>query len=151
MSKSTDNVNIAVGPQGQIPTVHVETFGPTPERMREVSNAVVKHSAVQRYLANTQNRLIRIDLLDIERDSKNERPQPPEKFRAYFADYTNDRTIIATGSIADPSSLEVIDSSIQPLPSSEEFQEAVRIIKGDHNIGIAVNEGRLIPYTAMPP
>jgi len=102
-------------------------------------------------LAKTKHRLLYIDLLDVAADAKVDNPKPPDRFRATFYDYTNNRTVFAIGSLPRAASLEVIESGLQPRPSEEEFEAAVEAVQADPDLGPAVRDGRLIPYQAMPP
>jgi hypothetical protein len=127
------------------------TFGPTPEAMATLAQAVTKQKSLQARLAKTRNRLLRIDLVEPPEEIKPARPRPPEQFRAIIYDYTNNVAVIATGSIARPASLDITESAEQPLPSPEEFAEAVRIITADADLGAGLREKRFIPYRPMPP
>ena len=102
-------------------------------------------------LSKTHHRLLYIDLLDSEDGAKFDQPKPSERFLATFYDYTNNRTVLATGQLARPNSLELSESGLQFRPSQEEFDEAVQTLREDPEIGPALREGRLIPYQAMPP
>jgi hypothetical protein len=103
-------------------------FGPTADQMQALGERVTKHHAIQSLLAKTRHRLLRIDLVDYDTDAKPARPRPPDGFRAVIYDYTNERTVFATGALARPTNLEVTESAAQPLPSEEEFAEAVRLV-----------------------
>jgi hypothetical protein len=94
---------------------------------------------------------LRIDLLDPLEEPKPVRPKIPNRFRATFFDYTNNGTVFATGSLARPTTLEVAESGLQPLPSEEEFQEAVSLVTEHPELGKALREQRLRPYPPMPP
>jgi hypothetical protein len=131
--------------------VKIEAFGPKPEDLRSLAEAVTKHRSVQARLAKTRNRLLRIDLLDPSDETKPARPKPPDRFRAVYFDYTNNRSVVASGPLDRPSSLQVEESAQQPLPSGEEFEEAVRVLTEHAELGPSVREKRLIPYRPMPP
>src|SRR5262249_7172888 len=109
-----------------------------------------KHRAVQALLARTRHRLLYLDLLSADEEVKAERPKPPDRFRATFFDYSNNRTILAIGSLAKPASLEVTESALQFPPSHEEFEEAVQALREHADFGPALREGRYVPYQAMP-
>jgi hypothetical protein len=87
----------------------------------------------------------------IEPAEKFPRPRPPEQFRATIYDYTNQRTLRATGAIPAPRRLVVEEFGDQPLPSSEEFAEAVNIAARHSEFKRAIAEGALVPYRPMPP
>jgi hypothetical protein len=132
-------------------TVTIKPFGPTPEKMQSLAQTLPAHRAVQQELAGTRHRLLRIDLLDPPEETKSANPKPPDRFQATFVDYTNSRTLFATGSLSETRSLKVTDSALQPRPSEEEFQEAVSLVMRDAELGPAVRGAGLRPYRPMPP
>ncbi len=132
-------------------SVKIESFGPKPEQVQALARTLAKHRSLQKYLARTRYRLLRIDLLDPPEERKAARPKPPHRFRAVFFDYTHNRAVLATGSLSKPTTLEVIESGLQPRPSPEEFDEAVRIVSKDPGLGNALREQHLRPYRPMPP
>ena len=132
-------------------SLKIEPFGPTPAEIEVLAQRIIKHKAVQTMLSKTRHRLLYIDLLDSEDGAKLDRPKPSERFLATFYDYTNNRTVLATGQLARPNSLELSESGLQFRPSQEEFDEAVQTLREDPEIGPVLREGRLIPYQAMPP
>jgi hypothetical protein len=129
----------------------IQPFGPKPEDMAALAQAVMKHKAVQKRLAKTRNRLLRIDLIEPPEETKPARPKPPDRFRAVIYDYTNNIAVHATGSMSKPAAVEITESAQQPLPSSEEFDEAVRIITAHADLGAGLRENRFVAYPPMPP
>jgi hypothetical protein len=79
-----------------------QSFGPTPEEMATLAQAVMKQKSVQARLARTRNRLLRIDLVEPPEETKPARPKPPTQFRAIIYDYTNNVALHASGDIARP-------------------------------------------------
>lgn len=138
------------GGKGEL-RIKIAPFGPTPNEIERLTEKVIKHKAVQAFLAKTRHRLLRVDLLDADEEKKPARPVPPNRFRAVFYDYTNNRTVLATGLLARPAGLEVAESSMQPLPSQEEFEEAVRIVTDYPELQEGLRSGRMVPYRPMPP
>lgn len=126
-------------------------FGPTPEDMRALAGKLAKHRAVRSQLAGTRHRLLSIRAVDDQDEAKPAGPKPPKEFRAVFYDYTNNRTLVATGAFARPAALTVRESAAQPLPSAEEFAEAVAIAGAHPDLTGALTGQRLIPYRPMPP
>jgi hypothetical protein len=94
---------------------------------------------------------LRIEVVEPFEDTKPARPKPQNRFRAVFYDYTNNRTVFATGNIAKATTLEVSESAIQPLPNQEEFDEAVSMLREHSELGPALRADRLTPYPPMPP
>src|SRR5215831_19106216 len=88
-------------------TVKIEPFGPKPADIEALAQRLTRHPAVQAELGKTRYRLLHIDLLEAEPDVKLDKPKPPERFRATFVDYTRNRTVFATGSLARQTSLEL--------------------------------------------
>ena len=131
--------------------VRIVPFGPTADQMRALAERVTKHRAVQAMLSKTRHRLLRIDAVDLDTDAKPAAPRPPDSFRVVFYDYTNERTVCATGTFARPTNLEVAESAAQPLPSEEEFVEAVRMVARHSDFAAALRDQRLTPYQPMPP
>src|SRR2546422_3029016 len=129
-----------------------EPRGPDPARISTVSRALADHPAVQEFLAKTRNRLLTFELVEPEPEAKSARPSPPPHlFRATFYDYTNNRTIFVDGDLDQPKRVKVSESGYQPLPSNEEFEEAVKILLRDANFGEALRGQKLQPSPAMPP
>src|SRR6266571_4369686 len=149
--RSTSKRSKAIHTEGEELRVSVKSFGPKPDKVRALAQAVTKHSAVQKLLARTRFRLLRVDLLDPTSELKPARPQLPSRFRAIFFDYTNNRTVLATGRLAKPAALQVNQSALQPRPSQEEFDEAVGIVLKNPELGEALRGERLRPYRPMPP
>jgi Copper amine oxidase, enzyme domain len=143
-------VRTASGTRKQL-GIKIDSFGPTAADIAALAQRLTKHRAVQTMLAKTKHRLLYIDLLDAAADAKVDNPKPPDRFRATFYDYTNNRTVFAIGSLPRAASLEVIESGLQPRPSEEEFEAAVEAVRADPDLGLAIRDGRLVPYQAMPP
>src|SRR4028118_674844 len=137
--------------QGDV-RIEIEPFGPGPEVNDEVSEAVLDHPPVREYLDGTRHRLLNVRLLDAEVGGKPEEPVPPDRYRATIYDYTNNRAVVATGRLDDVrGSMEVSVSGRQPLPTRDEFDEAVEVLLEDEDLGPAIEEQRLVPYRPMPP
>ncbi len=150
-TRSTTKHSKASRAKGEEISVKIQSYGPGPEQVQALAPSVTRHPTIQEYLAKTRHRLLRLDLLDPPEESKSARPKAPNRFRATFFDYTNNRTVLATGSFPKPTTLEVTESGLQPRPSQEEFDEAVSIVRKDPEIGNALREDRLRPYRPMPP
>lgn len=132
--------------------VKIVPFGPDKETIDSITSWLPNHSVVQKYLKGTRNRMLSFEILDSHSENKNDRLQDQlNRFRATFYDYTNNRTIYAEGQFDKPKIIDVSESSNQPLPSSEEFEEAVQILLRDKKIGPAIKEKIIVPYPPMPP
>lgn len=132
-------------------SLKIESFGPTAAQVQSLAEKVAKSRPVMAFLTKTRHRLLRIDLADSAQERKSARPMPPDRFRAVFFDYTNNRAVIAAGTVSRPSAAEVTESGIQPRPSQDEFDEAVVIVMKDDQLSGIVREHQLRPYRPMPP
>src|SRR5918997_2761508 len=131
--------------------VNIEWAGPGPEVVDEVSQALSEHASVQAQLSETRQRLLSIELLNPVGAGRADGVEP-DRYRATTYDYTNNRVILSTGSLDDvQGSMEVSESGHQPLPTREEFEEAVEILRDDPDLGPALSEQRVEPHPAMPP
>jgi hypothetical protein len=136
--------------------LNVITLGPSQKIIDSVSSKLINHPSVQKYLKGTKYRMLSFEL--VEKDSENNfkvkttsrLPDAPSLYRVTFYDYTNNRTVIVNGDF-NKRGLTILESSMQPLPSIEEFDEAVKILVEDPNIGPAIHNNTLQPYRPMPP
>jgi hypothetical protein len=96
--------------------INIERFGPGPEVIDEVSQAVLDHPSVQEYLSETRHRLLSVRLLESASQGKPDEPMPPDRYRATINDYTNNRVVLATGRLDDiEGSMEVSEAGYQPI------------------------------------
>src|ERR687897_621137 len=131
--------------------VNIEWAGREPEVVDEVSQALSEHPSVQEQLSETRQRLLSIELLNPEGVGRVDGLEP-DRYRATTYDYTNNRGILTTGSLSDiQGAMEVSEPGDQPLPTREEFEEAVEILHEDPDLGPATREQRVEPQPAMPP
>ena len=140
------------GNEHDYPQIDIESIGPGPEVIDEVSQAALNHPSVREQLSETRHRLLSHRLLEPALEGKAGEPLLPDRYRASFYDYTNNRVVLATGRLEDiQGSTEVSEAGHQPLPNTEEFDEAVEILLEDEDLGPAIREQRLVPYRPMPP
>src|SRR5919202_1742668 len=131
--------------------VEIEPVGPGPKVIDEVSQALSNHPSVRAQLSETRQRLLSIELLNPVGAGRVDGLEP-YRYRATTYDYTNNQVILTTGSLdVTQGSMEVSESGPQPLPTREEFEEAVEILREDPDIGPKIREKRVEPQPAMPP
>jgi hypothetical protein len=130
-------------------TVDIRPFGPDPAALQQRAENLLANQALRGALDKTRHQLLSLETLESE--NKVARPRAADRFRATIYDYTNNRTLLADGSLRDPDRLGITESGIQPVPSPEEFANAVRILERDREFGPALRQGRLKPYEPMPP
>jgi copper amine oxidase-like protein len=132
--------------------VRIEPRGPSQRMLESVSSELLRIPALQSTLRSTNHRILHVELVDPDPTSKtNKVLRPPDRYRATFYDYTNQRTILVDGKVSKPKAIEVSESGLQPLPSPEEFEAALRILRDDPELGRGLRERLLEPYRPMPP
>jgi hypothetical protein len=130
-------------------TLDIRPFGPDPAALQQLGANLVEHRGLRSALQQTRHQLLSVEPL--ESDKKVARPRAADRFRATIFDYTNNRTLLADGSLRDPDLLQISESGVQPVPSPEEFASAVAVLERDPKLGPALRQGRLKPYEPMPP
>ncbi len=130
----------------------IEPRGPDRERIDTVSRALANHSLVRESLGKTRNRLLSFEFPEPDPETKSSRPAThPTAYRATFYDYTNNHAILVDGDLNEPKRVRISESGAQPLPTYEEFEEAVKLLMKDEKFGAALRDGQLKPYRPMPP
>src|SRR5215471_19033450 len=119
--------------------IAVEPFGPDPAAFETASRALLTHPTVAGCLAGAEHRLLSLRLADEEHASKHQTPCPPDSLTATVYDYANRRVLEATGRLAEieigaASTLSIRERGHEPLPSRDEFADAVDIVCRDREI-----------------
>jgi len=130
-------------------SIKISPFGRDPAALEQVGATVLRHPRVREHLDGAEHRLLSFELVESER--KTARPVAPRNYRATIFDYTNNRSLLVTGSLDNLEAVEVEERGIQPLPTPEEFNAAVSLLLEDEELSLAVGEERLRPYPPMPP
>lgn len=139
-------------------SVEIVPVGLDQETMNQLRSICDEHPSIQSYLQGTRHLLLSLELLDREDIPENKsgghpkssEPASPSDFLATYYDYTNNRTVMATGAIHDSGCMSVSESDVQPLPSAEEFELAVKIVRDHPELGCLIRENLVRPYRAMP-
>ncbi len=135
-------------------TVETSPYGPDQTTITEALRALLTEPSLQRYLEGTEHRLLSFRMLD-ESEGREKKPShPPEilnRFLADFYDYTHNRTISVVGHLNDLHRIEVSESSRQPLPTEEEFEDALEIALEDTETATGVRQKELHPLAVVPP
>jgi hypothetical protein len=131
--------------------INVEAFGRGPDAIDEVRRASFEHPSVRERLRGKRNRLLSVQLLEPAGRGKADESEEPDRYRATIYDYDDNEVVVATGRLDDQESVEVSRAGYQPLPTTEEFDEAVEILLEDEDLGPKIRDQRLIPYPPMPP
>jgi hypothetical protein len=122
-------------------SVKITPFGPTQATLDEIARDVLRLTEVKKHLQKTRHRLLSVSLVESEAELKHSRlPATPSRFRATIYDYTNNRTLLVDGRLARRRKVEITDSASQPLPTREEFEEAVQILMRHEQLGPGIRE-----------
>jgi hypothetical protein len=135
-------------------SVHIVPFGPSQDVIDTISADLMRNSSVQNYLKQDKYRFLYLELVDSDAENISkgkDNPHPPDRFRATLFNYTKNRTIFVDGPLNEPNSVEITESETQPLPSKEEFDEALKVLMEDEQIASAIREKQIQPYRPMPP
>ena len=126
-------------------TVRISPLETRAEALRARPQRILEAAAVRDELGDARHRLVAFDVVEPDDGPA------PERFKAAVYDYDNRRTVVATGVVDDPGSVEVDEAALQPQPGEDELAEAVERLRADDLVGADIVAGTLLPYQAMPP
>lgn len=133
-------------------SIDIQPFGPTAAQLDELGRGLLRNDAVRSALGRNKHRLVSIEAVDPDAgERKPSRPREPDAFRALLYDYGAHRTLVLEGSIRDPAQLVMTESGEQPPVTTEEFAEAVEVLRGSSEFGQALTSGAAVAYRPMPP
>jgi len=129
-------------------TITVTPWGPDQATIDAAKTRLLASPLFKRSLAGMNTRMLSFDFL--ESAVKQENPEPPTRYRATFFNYSTNRAYFVDGGFQEgPSDFGASDD--QPIPSPEEFEEAVAVLTKDPNFGPGLKDGTLQAYPPMPP
>lgn len=123
-------------------------WGPTQADIEAAKVRVATSSALLSRVEGTKYGQISFEFF--EREDKSGRSLPPTHFRIIYYDYTNDRTLVATGDFARKEDVVVTEEPFQPIASPEEFKEAVDVLRVDPDFAALLKSGKLRAFEPMP-
>jgi hypothetical protein len=126
--------------------VTIEPWGPDPDEIEAAARAALRHDAVRAEMDGPQARLVALQPLDPP-----DEPVAARAVRATLYDYAAERALLLDVPLEGGGAPTVASSARQPLPSPEEFDDAVAVVRDHSELGPALRDGRLLPYRAMPP
>lgn len=124
--------------------VSVVPWGPSQTRVDSAIARIQRDEALRRRLEGNASRLVAFEQIE---NGKN----PPKRFRAFFYDYTNDRTVVAESGFSGKEPVIVTDSDFVPGVAQEEIDAARTVISNDSSLGPKMRARNLDIYEAMPP
>lgn len=129
--------------------VEVKAFGPQPDAVGQLAIRALEHPRLRESLGRSRHRLLGWEL--VEPDTKAARARQPSRWRATVYDYTNNRALVVEDALEGGGQPDIRELGVQPVPSPDEFDEAVKLVARHDELGPALREGRLIAYPPMPP
>jgi hypothetical protein len=121
------------------PTVSAEAFAQSSNR----------DAGLRRALSGVRSRLLYVRSED-ELDKDGERDHCREQEAVYY-DYTRNRTVRVRGMLGGKGGHQVDIDTSQPLPSPEEWDEAVELVRRSPVWGSLLEAGHVVTYRPMPP
>jgi len=125
-------------PADQVNSEHIGSF----------LNNLLAQPAVQQHLDGVRYRVLYTQA--IENLDKSVVAAQPRRWVSVIYDYTNNRTLEAAADFPAATNVSVATGSQQPLPSAEEWEEAVEIVRRDDQFGRWLTCNLLTAYRAMP-
>lgn len=126
-------------------TVTVTPAGPSQAQIDSALKAVRANSTVRKYLDGVVVRQLSFEVLEAARLSQQ------QGFRVIYYDYTRNRPVVVESTFSNPSVATAGIGTSQPLPSPEEFDAAVEVLKKDPDFGPFFKAGGATAYRPMPP
>jgi hypothetical protein len=131
--------------------IKVVPWGPTEKDANAARRRVEQSAAVQNALKGTKHRLIGFNYIEESATNKSLPSRPPTRYRVFFYDYTNDRTVIAESDFAGKESIKVNEEFYDPGVVREEFDAAFELVKRDSEFKGLSNLNKLELFEPMPP
>lgn len=128
--------------------ITANAWGPSQADVDAAKSRVLSSAALRTWVDGTKYRFIGFEF--VEREEKSGKALPPTHFRTVYYDYTNDRTLVATGDFAAKEPIIVREGAFQPVASPEEFDEAVAILRADPAFAADLKSRRISPFEPMP-
>ena len=123
--------------------IKVVPLGPSQALLDAAKLRAENSPAVQALIKGAKFRTIYFGLADNTADAA-------PRFQATVYDYTNDRTLVAEGDLAGREAVTVREEAFQPIPSDEEFDEAVSILKNDNRFASLFKDKVVMAFRPMP-
>lgn len=126
--------------------VTVEPWGPTHEAMQAAADKAVRQTTAGAALEGVAARLVGVQLLDAGPE-----PESPGRVRATVYDYNAEHALVVEAPLDGTAAPVSHSTSRQPLPSPEEREAALAVLRDDPDLGPKLTAGDLEPYRPMPP
>ena len=133
--------------------VKVTQWGPTEKDIEAAKSRVERNPAVQSKLKGTKYRLVGFRYIDENAADKSSPSLPPTRYRAFFYDYINDRTITAESDFAATQPVKVSEEASYTGVGigQDEINAAYEIAKKDAGLSRFAADEKLEFFEPMPP
>src|SRR5688500_6935408 len=131
--------------------VKVEPWGPDPDEVDAAVDAALQLTEVRNELDGAEHRVLSVTPVEPEPGPGDDDVPDPTHVRATVYDYTNERTLVVDAGLQGHDGVTVRETAKQPLPTTEEFEAAVKVLSNDPELGPALGDEELVPYRPMPP
>ena len=127
--------------------------GPQAAELEKVASRVLSHASVRKSLGSARHRLLTVEPVEQEEGKGSRRlaAAEPVAYRATIYDYSKNQALIVNASVDGRGSPQVAESGEQPPPTRDEFDEAVRLLGKDPDLGPELRAEHVRPYPPMPP
>lgn len=123
--------------------VTVEPWGPSPDAVEAAARNALQGAAVRAALDGSDARMVAVRPVEIGSG-----PEPAARVQATLYDYRTERALLVEAPLAEDAAPVVRSSSRQPLPSPEEREAALAVLRKDPALGPELMGNRLVPYRA---
>jgi hypothetical protein len=126
-------------------------WGPSQADVDAAKVRAEQSAAVRSELQGAKYRLVGFEYVENSGGDKSLAELPPTRFRAFFYDYTNDRTIVAEGDFAGKETIAVRRENSVPGVGGAELDAAIELVRKDAAFAKSAGENKLDLAGAMPP
>jgi hypothetical protein len=161
MSNNNDNNSLSINDM----VIKVVPWNPDNKNLKNITNKLLSESNVRksiRSLADSDGKkiaksirepkLLSFRLVDDPKKINQPSPKVQQSYVATYYDYDNNRSLIMRGQLNEKVPKEILDSKHQPLPNSNEFNDAVKIlVEKRAEVGKDIKMNKLRTYRPMPP
>ena len=130
--------------------IKVVPWGPTEKEAEAARRRVEQSAAVQNALKGTKYRLVDFNYIEENVTDKSLPSRPPTRFRVFFYDYTNDRTVIAESDFAGRETIKIKEELYDPGAGRNELDAAYEIVKKDSEFKGLLSLGKMELFEPMP-
>lgn len=126
--------------------VSIEPWGPAHEALEAAVSDAVRQSSARESFDSADARVVGMQPVDHGAE-----PELPSRVRATLYDYQAEHAVLVEASLDSDAAPVVRTSSRQPLPSPDEREAALEVLREDPELGPRLESGDLVPYRPMPP